>query len=372
MAVVKYHYGAFPPADLDWEQLLPLVGPANAALARYDGLLAAIPNAHVLLSPLITQEAVLSSRIEGTQATMGEVMEYEAGGGPEYLDAEKIGDIREILNYRQAIFQAREKLDEIPLSGSLVKFAHEVLMTGVRGQSHAPGEFRKNQNWIGPPGANIENARFVPISADKLADGVSAWEKYIHSDQPDKLVQLAIIHVEFEALHPFLDGNGRIGRLLIPLYLFAKKILATPTFYMSAYLEANREKYYDRLLAVSRDNDWLGWCTFFLRGLTDQAKSNANKARRILELYEDKKNWVVEQTHSQHAIRALDFIFDRPIFKSSDFVKYAGIPAPTAKQILKVLRDEGLLATLREGAGRRPSTLVFSELMNIAEGKDVF
>lgn len=225
---------------------------------------------------------------------------------------------------------------------------------------------------IGPPGCSIEEARFVPISAEKLSKAMSHWEKYIHADAPDRLIQLAALHVEFEALHPFLDGNGRLGRMLIPLFLFERELLATPTFYLSAYFEARRDEYYQRLLAVSRDGDWTGWCEFFLRALTAQAGANTQKARDILHLYEEKKAWIVDRTHSQHAIRALDFIFDRPIFQSSDFVADSGMPEWTAKRIAKILRESGLLRTVRDASGRRPAILMFPELLNIAEGTDAF
>lgn len=373
MAPVRYHQGKFPPECLDWPQLIPLIGPASAALARYDGVLSAIPNAQVLLSPLTTQEAVLSSRIEGTQATMGEVLEYEAGGGPdEDAQPEKVYDIHEVLNYRRAIRLAEARLNELPLSGRLIREAHRVLLAGVRGTNKAPGEYRRVQNWIGPAGCSEDQARFVSISPDKLVDGMSAWEKYLHSEQPDVLVQLAIAHAEFEALHPFLDGNGRLGRMLIPLFLFSRNLLSSPTFYLSAYLEAHRDEYYDRLLAVSRDGDWTQWCAFFLSALTTQADANTAKAKAILKLYEAKKDWVVTRTRSQHAIRALDFIFGRAVFSSSDFVNQADIPQATAKRIIRILRDEGLLRTLREGSGRRSAILIFPELLNIAEGRNIF
>ena len=372
MPSVRYHRGAFPPSNLDWLQLVPLLGPASAALARYDGVLGAIPNPQVLLSPLTTQEAVLSSRIEGTQATMTEVLEFEAKDEPEETDERKAADIYEVLNYRQAIRQAKDMLAELPLSGRLIRAAHKTLLQGVRGKNKAPGEYRKTQNLIGRPGCTEDTARFVPIGAGDLPGGMSAWEKYLNGRQPDGLVQLAIVHAEFEALHPFLDGNGRLGRMLIPLFLFERKLLAAPTFYLSAYLEAKRDEYCDRLLAVSRDGDWTGWCVFFLGAITVQAESNARKAREILELYETKKNWIADKTHSQHAIRALDFLFDRPIFRSSDFVAHSGMPRPSAKRILKVLRDEGLLRVVREAAGRRTAILVFPDLLNIAEGQEAF
>ena len=369
---MRYHLGAFPPPNLDWEKLIPLLGPASAALARYDGVLVAIPNPEVLLSPLTTQEAVLSSRIEGTQATMTEVLEFEAKDEPGETDERKAADIYEVLNYRQAIRKAKDMLAKLPLSGRLIRAAHKTLLQGVRGKNKAPGEYRRNQNLIGTHGCTEDTARFVPIGAGDLPEGMSAWEKYLNAKEPDALVQLAIVHAEFEALHPFLDGNGRLGRMLIPLFLFERKLLAAPTFYLSAYLEARREEYYERLLAVSRDGNWTGWCVFFLGALIAQAESNARKAKQILDLYETKKNWIADQTHSQHAMRALDFLFDRPVFASSDFVAHSGMPQPSAKRILKVLRDEGLLRVVREAAGRRTAILVFPELLNIAEGQEAF
>ncbi|MDS4031810.1 MAG: Fic/DOC family N-terminal domain-containing protein [Candidatus Contendobacter sp.] len=367
---VQYHLGQFPPTDLDWSRLIPLLGPASAAVARYDGILAAIPNADVLLSPLTTQEAVLSSRIEGTQATMGEVLEFEAEGDAPGLNEERRADIREVLNYRSALRHAEKMLAEIPLSQRLIREAHKVLLSGVRGQGKAPGEYRRIPNWIGPAGCPVEQARFVPISAEKLPDAMSGWERFAHEDAPDRLVQLALLHAEFEALHPFLDGNGRLGRMLVPLFMWQSDLIKRPMFYVSAFLEAHRDEYYERLLAVSRDGDWTGWCWFFLRALRAQAEENQQKATAILGLYERMKSEVVNLTHSQYAIRALDWIFGRPIFKSSDFVVSAGVPEPTAKRIVPALCQAGVLRVLVKASGRRAATLCFPALLNIAEGRE--
>lgn len=369
---VQYHYGKFPPADMDWNKLIPLIGPANAALARYDGTLSVIPNADVLLGPLTTQEAVLSSRIEGTQATMGEVLEYEAEGDSQDIPTEKKEDINEVLNYRQAMWHAVDLLTELPLCQRVVREAHQVLLKGVRGHGKSPGDYRRNPNWIGPPGCTIEEAHFVPISADRLQEGIDKWEKYIHEDVPDRLVQLAIIHAEFEALHPFLDGNGRLGRMCVPLFMYKTGLIQAPMFYISAYFEANRDEYYERLLAISRDNDWIRWCVFFLRAVQIQALENQLKAINILTLYEVKKSQIVELTRSQYTIHALDYIFAHPIFKASDFTTRGEIPKPTAKRILTVLRENGILKTLRKASGRRSAFYYFPELLNIAEGKDIF
>lgn len=369
---VKYHYGKFPPTIVDWSQLIPLIGPANAALARYDGTLTAIPNAAILLSPLTTQEAVLSSKIEGTQATMEEVLEFEAEAELENISSERKADIHEVLNYRRAMRHAVELLQELPLCLRVIKEAHRVLLDGVRGHGKDPGEYRRVPNWIGHPGCQMENAKFVPISANHLPDAMNTFEHYIHEEAPDRLVQLAIIHAEFEALHPFLDGNGRLGRMCIPLFIYKVGLIRSPMFYISAFFERNRDEYYERLLAISRDDDWTGWCKFFLQAIELQANENLKKTSEILKLYETKKAQVVEITHSQYAIHTLDYIFSRPIFKSTDFTGNKEIPAPTAKRIITLLRDNGMLITIREGSGRRASIYAFKELINVAEGKKVF
>ena len=270
------------------------------------------------------------------------------------------------------MWRAVEMLNDLPLCQRVIKEAHRVLMEGVRGQNKAPGEYRRIPNWIGPPGTPIEQASYVPISSEKLPEGMDRWERFIHESAPDKLVQLALLHAEFEALHPFLDGNGRLGRMFVPLFLYGTKVLHSPMFYISAYLEARRDVYYEQLLAVSRDNDWAGWCSFFLEALTEQAKENHQKASAILHLYETKKSRIVELTHSQYAIKALDFLFMRPIFQASAFSLESDIPKATGNRILRTLRDNGVLHVLRQAEGRKPAVLAFRELLNIAEGSGVF
>lgn len=368
-----YHLGKFPPRELDWPRLIPLIGPASAGLARYDGLLAAIPNAHVLFSPLTTQEAVLSSKIEGTRVTIGEVLEIEAGGESEALTQPKRDDAEEVLNYRKAMLACTDAMKERPLSQQMLRSAHALLMHGVRGRDKEPGSYRRDQNWIGPKGCLMEEASFVPVPPEHLQAGMDEWERYLNSTtESDVLVQLAIAHVEFEALHPFKDGNGRLGRMLIPLFLFQRGLLKSPDFYMSGYLEARREEYQERLRAVSRDGDWTGWCAFFLEGVREQAAQNANRARAILALYDRVKGQAADLTHSQHTIRAVDFLFKHPVFVATAFLKSSGIPRPTASRILPLLRDAGFVHALQEGRGRRPGIFAFRELLNIAEGREIF
>jgi len=371
---VLYHEGEFPPGDLRWADLIPLIGPANAAVARYEGVLHGIPNPNVLLSPLTSQEAVLSSRIEGTQATLGEVLEYEAEGDQTDESTAQKAAIREVLNYRAALHEALRLLDDLPLSQRLIRETHAVLMQGVRGRNKDPGEYRRVPNWIGPSGCGIDEARFVPCSVEALPAAMSAWEAYVHAKAPDLLVQLAILHAEFEAIHPFLHGTGRLGRLLIPLFLKSKGLLSTPNFYLSEFLEQNRSEYYERLLAVSRDGDWTGWCAFFLRGIIAQAEINEHKAQAIHALYNARKDWMVEITRSQYGGRALDWFFSRPIFSASDFTAHADIPEPTAKRILREVRDteNAMVKVIRPASGRRAAVLAFPELLNICEGHNAF
>jgi Fic family protein len=361
-----YEPKALPLEGIDWTGHVPLIGKANAALGRYDGMLQSIVNPGVLLSPLMSQEAVLSSRIEGTQATMEEVLEYEADPN-EPIEPGKQADIQEILNYRQAMGQAVESLKKRPLCLNIVKELHVTLLNSVRGRNKAPGEFRRVQNFIGPAGSTAETATFVPPSPDRLREALGNWEKYLHFEEKDRLVQLAVAKAQFELIHPFLDGNGRIGRMLVPLFLFAKGILSSPMFYVSAYFEEHREVYYTRLQAISREDDWNGWIQFFLTAIAEQAQINSEKTGAILVLYQRMKAEIPEATRSQYAIQAIDALFDRPIFTSTDFMARSKIPEDSARRILKTLKDRGVVGNLRAGKGRRAGVLVFPDLIEITE-----
>lgn len=363
-----YEPNSLPLKNLDYQRLFTLVGQANAELARYDGLLQGITNSQIMLSPLTNEEAVLSSKIEGTQATVDEVLEQEAGLIKEGRKGE---DIQEIINYRRALIQAREYLKDRPISLLFIKQLHKILLDSVRGQNKTPGEFRQVQNWIGPDGCTIETATFVPPNPYQLLDHLERWQGYVESDDIDFLLQIAVVHAQFELIHPFKDGNGRIGRILIPLFLFQKRKLSQPMFYLSAYLEANRDEYYLRLRNISRNGDWNSWIEFFLKAITEQAKNNNLKVKSIMGLYDDMKEKIHKITHSQYSIHVLDALFDRPIFRTTDFVRTTGIHKPTAMGLLRQLKTNNILKELRPGSGRRPAVLCFSELINIAEGKNV-
>lgn len=367
-----YEPHALPLTDLDWRLLLPLVGQANAALARYDGLLAGIPNPAVMLSPLTTQEAVLSSKIEGTQATVDEVLEQEAGL---LKEGEKFKDIQEISNYRTALYQAREYLKDYPIRLGFVRELHRTLMNSVRGQDKTPGEFRLDQNWIGKMGCTMEEATFVPPNPVQLPDHLRAWEAYLDSDDVDFLIQTAVVHAQFELLHPFKDGNGRIGRILIPLFLYQKRVLSQPMFYLSEYLENHRDEYYLRLKGISAENDWNGWIAYFLRATATQAAQNSQRVAAIQALYEEMKRAIHDTTHSQYTVHLLDAIFSKPIFRTSELAQRLtdehGIHEKTAPALLRQLRDAGILREIQPGAGRRSATMCFPRLINLAEGRQV-
>lgn len=361
-----------PPQALAWEDLIPAIGKANRALARYDGVLHGIPNPGVLLAPLTTAEAVLSSKIEGTQATLGDVMRFEAG---EELEKEsKRADINEILNYRKALLTAEGELKRRPFSLNMLCGMHGILLDGVRGHDRRKGRFRTTQNWIGPDGAAIEQAVFVPPEPATVPGHMDAWEQYYKGAERDPLVQLAIVHAQFEIIHPFDDGNGRMGRILVPIFLFEKQILQRPMFYLSEWLEAHRHEYVAGLRALGRDMDgWNRWCAFFLRAIEEQAAQNEAKARAILELYSRLKSRVLDLTHSQFGVPLLDQMFQRPIFQSQHLKFKPHEPSrPAVANLLRKLREDGILKPLRESSGRRGAVYAFPELLNLCEGKRVF
>lgn len=359
--------------EIEWEPLIPLIGQANRSVALYDGILYGVPNPGVLLSPLTTQEAVLSSKIEGTQATLGEVLKFEAGEEPE-LESRRL-DILEIINYRRALRNAEIELEARPFNLNLLLELHAILLDSVRGRDMGRGSFRNSQNWIGAPGTPIEQAEFVPPDPTTMRRALDDWERYYHADQFDPLAQLAIVHAQFEIIHPFLDGNGRIGRILITLFLYEKRLLSRPMFYLSAYLEEHRDEYVERLRALGREREaWNHWLAFFLQALDKQARNNADKARAIIDLYAGLKERVMDLTHSQYAVPLLDLIFERPYFQGTN-LRFTGDRPPSRQlvsHLLRVWRKDGILKVVREGRGRRAQVLAFAELINLCEGKEVF
>lgn len=358
-----------PPTGLSWESLIPSIGRANRALARYGGLLSALPNPSLLLSPLTTREAVLSSRIEGTQATVGEVLRFEAGDLPR--QESRLQDIHEIQNYRSALRLAERELARKPFGLNLLRQLHHELMDSVRGRDRAPGEFRRVQNWVGPPGSTIATATFVPPPPQDLTEHLGTWERYYHSDQPDALVQLAILHAQFELIHPFLDGNGRIGRLVVPLFLFEKRLLTHPMFYVSDWLERHRVDYYRHLHGLSAESPaWDSWVAFFLKAVEEQANANVEAATSILRLYDRLKDRLLEISRSPWSIRLLDAMFRAPVFTTGTLdLKKPAPTRPALNNLLRTLTADGILRVLQEGAGRRGTVYAVKDLLKITEGR---
>jgi len=360
-----------PLSEVAWEPLIPLIGRANRSIASFDGVLRSIPGADALLAPLTTREAVLSSKLEGTQARLEEVFKFEAGEEPQQESLRQ--DIGEIINYRRALRHAENVLRQKPFHLNLLLDLHAILLDSVRGRDKGPGRFRSCQNWIGAPGTPMEQAHFIPPRPQDLPEFLDNWEKYYHMERPDPLVQLAVLHAQFEILHPFQDGNGRLGRMLVPLFLFEKDILSAPSFYVSEYLESHREEYVQGLRPLGREpGAWNRWIAFFLEALDAQAKANALKAGDMLALYRDLKEKILTLTHSQFAVPLLDLLFQKPIFQTTHLTGMPGMPSyAMIFGMLKKLRQAGVLKTVREGHGRRPHVLALASLVNLCEGREV-
>jgi len=360
-----------PPQNIKWEYLIPMIGKAHAGIARYDGLLSNLINPNVLLSPLTTKEAVISSRIEGTQASLEDVFEFEAGLFEEKSENIK-QDVQEIVNYRKTLLAAENELEHREITINLIRQMHSILMDNVRGKNKNPGEFRKIQNWRGTPDTPIEYARFIPPDPLVVDEYMEKLVNFINSNYTDEIVQIAIVHAQFEIIHPFLDGNGRIGRLLIPLFLYYKKLLSRPVLYISEYLEAHRNEYYDRLLGVSESNDWQSWIEYFLKAVTVQSENNIQKAQEIIGLYNELKEEFIKVTRSQFAIPLLDAFFTKPVINSSTVLQLAKIQnRVTGNDLLNKLLDHGMIVLLKKGKGNKPAIYAIPKLINIVEGKDV-
>lgn len=355
------------PLDMtawNWGSLVPLVGQANRKLSYYDGVLSSIINPSLFLSPLETKEAVLSSKIEGTITTIDEVLKYEADIVPASINKQQ--DIQEVLNYRTAMRNAIGWIErQLPFNSALVCNIQKELMDSVRGENKFPGQFRKEQNWIGKPRESIELATYIPPEPLSVGKHMSNLVDYMQLDDQDPILQTAIIHAQFELIHPFLDGNGRTGRILIPLFLWHKKVIKAPVFYISEYLEANRNQYYQCLRSISQDGDWEGWVRFFLGAVTIQAECNAQKANQVLLLYHQMKSRIRMTSNSPYTVQILDTMFANPIIDSTSFIKQSGLNSQTGRRIVNKLKDEQILSTLQASAGRRPEILIFKELMEI-------
>lgn len=328
-------------------EIIKLISKANNAMGTYRGFLINTINPMLLISPLVSQEAVLSSKLEGTHATIEDFVNYDAGNEVSVSKDE----MQEIMNYRSALFYALEEMSTIsdnseegkhklPLSVRLIKSMHRILLDNVRGQTKTPGEFKTEQNYIG----NSNEITFTPLPAELTLEYMSNLEQYIHYDEIDLLVQAALLHCQFEMIHPFKDGNGRIGRLLIPLFLYYREILPVPTFYMSAFFEKDRNTYLEKLSAVSKNNDYATWIKYFLEGVIQQAEINTQKAMAMLNHYNNFKDICVSDMSSKYAITLLDEIFKRPMFKAKQIQEMIPGSKGTLYNMLDEFVDKGILS----------------------------
>ncbi|MPT48741.1 MAG: Fic family protein [Sphingobium sp.] len=363
---VDYHYDQFPPTQLDANKLMMPVAAAASALARYDQMLKGMHNSEILLGPLRSQEAVVSSRMEGTISTLDEVLRYEAdqeedgSSGSTHYRNEAV----EVFLYGRALTNAQRSIEQgAPLSSFLIKSVHRVLLGFGRGASLSPGDFKTEQNYLADRGKR--KVLFVPVRPEHLQDGLDRLFDFIEAEDWQILIRTALAHLEFEALHPFKDGNGRIGRMLITLMLWKYGAISAPHFYISGYFEDRRDEYIDRMREVSKSGAWTEWTIFFLEAIEAQAQKNLATAERIRDLYEELKKEFPQLLSSQWSTAALDFLFARPVFRNNIFTRRSGIPEATAHRFTRILVEKEWLKTIEAASGRRPALYSFEPLLRI-------
>ncbi|MEQ1831232.1 MAG: Fic family protein, partial [Pirellula sp.] len=329
-----------PPIAMEPE-LIRLLSDADRALGRLDGVATVLPNPDLFVAMFVRQEAVLSSQIEGTQSTLQDILSFEADGS----DKTRPGDVEEVVNYVAAMNHGLRRLPELPLSLRLIKEIHERLMKGVRGSEKTPGDFRRSQNWIGAAGCNLTTADFVPPPPHEMMEALSNLEKFMHERESlPVLIQCGLIHAQFETIHPFLDGNGRVGRLLITFLLCERQILQRPLLYLSYYLKARRSEYYDRLTAIRTDGNWEGWLKFFLRGIYEVSLSATEVARQIMQIRETHRQLISEKITSYgNALKLHDRMFEAPTFSINSAKDIMGCAFATAATVVEQLQEHGLV-----------------------------
>lgn len=362
---VQYHYEKFPPQNLDYGKIVNTLLKATDALARYDQMLKNMHNSEILLAPLRNQEAVISSRMEGTISTMDEILKFEADSENDSEEAKNVrSEVFETILYQRALLNGQRALkDGYPLSQHLIKTLHQQLLSFGRGAQKSPGQYKTEQNYLADK--IKQKVLFTPISPEKLNDGLEKLFTYIKDGSDPILIKTALMHLEFEALHPFQDGNGRIGRMLITLLLWSSGTISEPHFYVSGYMEEHKDEYIDTMRNVSENNNWEAWCIFFLNAIEKQAIRNLEIAERIKNLYEDMKPVFSDALSSKWSVNALDYIFTNPIFRNNRFTSKSGIPGPTAARFTRILLDKELLRTLEESSGRRPALYAFEPLLQL-------
>lgn len=367
-------YRAFVPHSLPPElaldaELVRTLSDADRALGELAGLGRTMPNPNLLIGPFIRREAVLSSRIEGTQADLTDLYAYEAGqlSLPGLKPSPSESDVREVLNYVRALEYGLERLNTLPVSLRLIRELHERLMEGVRGEKATPGEFRRSQNWIGKPGCTLNEADFVPLPVAEMNEALDAFEKYLHAENSyPPLIRLALIHYQFEAIHPFLDGNGRIGRLLISLLSVNWNLLPSPLLYLSAFFERHRQDYYDLLMAVSERGAWHDWLLFFLRGVAQQSRDAISRAKQLQDLQLAWRERLTQVRVSALTLRLADSLFVSPLLTIPEAQRLLGVKQyRSAQQNVEKLVAAGILRQI--GKPSYGKTFIADEILKIID-----
>lgn len=348
-------YRAFIPAPLPPDpplafdaQLATVLARAGMALGRLDGVAATLPNPELFVAMYVRREAVLSSQIEGTQSTLDDVLAFEIDAGRSSLPV----DIKEVVNYIGAMDYGLARLDSLPLSLRLLREIHERLMTGTRGGNKSPGQFRESQNWIG--GRTLAEAAFIPPPKHEMRVALGNLERFLHdSGGLDPLIVCALAHAQFETIHPFLDGNGRIGRLLITFLLCHERVLQRPVLYLSHYLKQHRASYYDRLMAIRLSGDWEGWLRFFLTGVAEVAREAEQTARQIVQLREDIRHRAQAARMSANALTLLDYLFEQPLINVNAARDHLEISYVAANGLIRELCELGVLSETTGGSRNR-------------------
>lgn len=341
-----------PPLELGAEAI-DLLSRADQALGKLDGIASLLPNPDLFVGMYVRKEALLSSQIEGIDSTLDEVIRFEEGEQPS--EGKRFQDTAEVVNYVRALNHGIKRLADLPLSLRLIREIHAELMRGVRGDGKAPGEFRVTQNWIGPKGANLTNAPFVPPPVPDMKDALDKFEKFMHdrTEHPERahhpvIVECALVHAQFETIHPFLDGNGRLGRLLIALLLHERRVLSQPLLYLSLYLKANRLEYYDRLTAVRKNGDWEGWTKFVLKGVEQTGLEAVETAKKVIA-FRDHAMRTASSLGSTE-LKLVEFLFGHPLTDIQAAQKQLGVSYNTAAGAIAKLQTANLV---RETTGKQ-------------------
>lgn len=355
------------PPNLTWSSsLVTILSEAERDLSRLSTLIGAFPFPRLLIQPFVRNEAVISSRIEGTRASLIDLFTYEIAQ-PSFF--EQTDDVREVYNYVRAMDHGLERLKSLPVSLRLIRELHEKLTENVRGGMLTPGEFRRSQNWIGPVGSSPATAPYVPPPVEEMHQALDALEKFLHSDSDiPTLIRVGMVHYQFEAIHPFLDGNGRVGRLLVALLLCEWGLLPQPLLNLSVYIEHYRQEYYDHLLGVSQKGAWQAWLRFFLRGISEQARESAFRLERLQDIRTKYQAIVDRDRNSMRMAAVMDFLFSRPILSVRQVSDDLGIPFKTAGYYLAKLEQAGVLREITGHARNR--IFQADEILQAVQGND--